>query len=504
MRSRSRGGVRSASTAVIAGFALSLTACRTARLPAPLSPAVGSRPAALIQLQRDIDALVAAPALEHSYWGVLVMSLKTDDQLYSWNAHRLLMPASTMKIVTMAAAAERLGWDYTFETRLMAAGPIDGGVLDGDLVVVGSGDPSIIASAGLFAEWADRLKAAGIRTISGRLVGNDNRFDDEGLGFGWSWDDLAEGYSASIGALQYNENTVDATITPGPQPGAPATVVLTPAGSGIVLENRIQTAPAGTTATIGVRRRPGTTKLELRGSVPLGFTAPPRVVSVENPTLFFVTALRDALMAKGIEVRGPAVDIDDLTDAPTATSAAPVITYRSPPLSELGSTLMKESQNLYAETLLKTLDASPSGAAIEGGRAATKSVLQQWGIPPTELIQMDGSGLSRYDYLTANLLTGILAHIARNDKLRGPLEATLPIAGRDGTLAGRMKNTPAEGNARAKTGSMTNVRALAGYVTTADGEPLVFAILANNFDAPATPVTQTIDAIVVRLATFRR
>lgn len=507
MRSRSRSPgstVRSASTAAIAGFVLSLASCRAGRPPVQLTPAAASTPAAVAGLQRDIDALIAAPPLAHGYWGVLVASLKTGDTLYSLNAHRLLMPASTMKIVTMAAAAERLGWEYSYETRILAAGAIDGGVLNGDLVVVGSGDPSIGAGSGVFTDWADRLKALGIHAIDGRLVGDDNRFDDEELGFGWSWDDLAEGYAAGIGALQYNENTVAATIAPGAQPGAPAVIVVAPGGSGLVLDNRIRTTAAGTMATVSARRRPGSARLELRGAVPIGFSAPPRIVSVDNPTLFFVSALRDALVARGIDVRGPAVDLDDLSDPPVNPGAAPLITHKSPPLSELAATLMKESQNLYAETLLKTMDDSAHGASIEGGRAATKSVLQQWDLPPAELIQMDGSGLSRYDYLTANVLAGVLAHIAHSDRLRGPFEASLPIAGRDGTLSGRMNGTGAEGNARAKTGSMSNIRALAGYVTTADGEPLTFAILANNFETPAAPLTQAIDAIVARLATFRR
>src|SRR5262245_59265270 len=170
-------------------------------------PATGSVPPALIRLQHDIDSLLTAPALSHGFWGVLVKSLKTDETLFSLNADRLLMPASNLKIVTLAAAAERLGWSYRYETRVFASGPIEAGTLHGDLIVVGSGDPSIggrdEALASVFDTWAGELKALGIRRIEGGVVGDDRAFDEERLGPGWTWDDLGEGYSAGISALQF-------------------------------------------------------------------------------------------------------------------------------------------------------------------------------------------------------------------------------------------------------------------------------------------------------------
>jgi D-alanyl-D-alanine carboxypeptidase/D-alanyl-D-alanine-endopeptidase (penicillin-binding protein 4) len=243
-------------------------------------------------------------------------------------------------------------------------------------------------------------------------------------------------------------------------------------------------------------------RLELRGSIPLAAAPATLTVSVDNPTLFFVSALRQSLIAHGIDVRGPAVDIDEVRDAP-ARPRVPLVTHRSAPLSLLATRLMKVSQNLYAETLLKTL-AATSPRTAERGRSEAATALQAWGVGPESLIQRDGSGLSRYDYVTADALVTILGHVDGDERLRAPFEAALPIAGRDGTLANRMKGTAAEGNARAKTGSMANVRGLSGYVTAADGEPLVFSILANNFETPAATITDAADKIVVRLATFSR
>ena len=469
------------------GIALSVGACATTNPRAlpdpPARPALPSSPA-LVQLQRDVDFILAQPLLGHGFWGVLVKSLNTDDTLYAVNAGRLMMPASNMKVVTLAAAAERLGWDYRYETRFLAAA-------DG-------------AADRVFGDIADRMKQLGIRTIAGRIVGDDHALDDQMLGFGWSWDDLADDYAAGVSALQFNENAVRATVAPGPAVGDSAAVSLSASGGGLTIVNAVTTGAPGTPPTITTHRLPGRAWLELRGSIPLDAAASNLTVSVDNPTLFFVTALRNALIAHGIDVHGPAVDGDEVANGRAPAGASPLLSYQSAPLSTLALRLMKASQNQYAETFLKTMGAAAGTPTAAGGRTVAQTILERWGVPAGALIQRDGSGLSRYDYVTPEALVTILTHIDRDDRLRGPFEASLPIAGRDGSLSNRMKGTPAEGNARAKTGSMSNVRALSGYVTTADGEPLAFAIIATNFEVPADAITGATDAIVVRLAAFRR
>jgi serine-type D-Ala-D-Ala carboxypeptidase/endopeptidase (penicillin-binding protein 4) len=477
---------------------LASIACRSAASERPASPARA------VSIQKDIDAILAQPALASGYWGVLVTSLRSGETVYALNARKLMMPASTMKIVTLAASADRLGWDYTYTTRFSSVGRIEKGALDGDVIVAGTGDPSFGTADGsaerAFDACAERLKALGVRTILGRIVGDDSAFDDDGLGFGWSWDDLPDDYAAGVSALQYNENAVRITVAPGPAPGEIAAVALDPPDSGLTAENQLRTTPEGSAVSIEARRLPGSSRLELRGSIPLGSVPATRVVSVDNPTLFFVKALRNGLIARGIDVRSAAVDIDDMSEAPRLRDhAVELFTHRSPPLSMLAVRLMKASQNLYAETLLKTIGAAAGTPTGLAGRMAVQAALQTWGIAPESLILRDGSGLSRYDYVTAETLVTILSHVAADDRLRGPFEASLPIAGRDGTLAARMRGTPAEGNVRAKTGSMANVRALSGYATTAAGEPLAFSIIANNFEAAGSVVTDAIDAIVARL-----
>ena len=450
---------------------------------------------------------------------MLVQSLRNGETLFAWNPQKLLLPASNMKLVTLAAAAAELGWDYTYRTQLFARGPINGGVLAGDLIVVGSGDPSIGNVDGsadrVFGEWADRLKQLGVTRIEGRIVGDDNAFDDEILGFGWSWDDLTEDFAAGVGALQFNENGIRLSVSPGPAPGSAAGISVDPPESGIVVVNSIRTGAAGAATNLSAHRLPGQMTLVVAGTVPAGAAAPAVLtLAVDNPTLFFVQALRRSLIARGIDVRGPAVDMDDLGTPIDRAGATPVAEHRSPPLSVLAVRLMKVSQNQYAETFLKTLglDRTEREASAEQhgeatavkGRTVAQRLFQDWGVDAGSLIIRDGSGLSRYDYLTAQALVTILAHVYKDAKLYEAFAASLPTPGTDGTLANRLKGTAAEHRLRAKTGSMSQVRTLSGYLTTGDDEPLVFSILANNFDTTADVINRATDAMIVKLAEFSR
>ncbi len=475
-----------------ASLAAALVACHPA-----VPPATANRPGS--SLQQQIDTLIGAPELAHGYWGVLVKSLRTGAVLYAHDENKLLLPASNMKILTTAVAASRLGWQYTYETDVVAAGESTGGILHGDLVVVGSGDPSM-TSAGpdsTFSRWASRLRTAGLHRIDGRIIGDDHRFIDDRLGFGWSWTDLAEDYSAGVSALQVDEDVVRVTLTPGRTPGAIAAVSASPAYT--ALNNSVVTGAADSTPTVESRRLGDTKPVYLRGSVPLGGAPVVVALAAERPTTFFVTRLRAALIAQGIDVAGPAIDLDDIVE-PVPTRRTLLFAHQSAPLGVLATRLMKVSQNLYAEAFLKTLGAENGNPTWDGGRAALRETLSQWGIDSSDVVVADGSGLSRYDFVTPAAVVAVLAHVYGDPTLKEPFMATLPIAGRDGSLAQRMKGTAAEGNVLAKTGSMTRVRAVSGYATTADGEPLAFSIIANNFDVAPEAITSTADAIMVKLA----
>ncbi len=351
------------------------------------------------------------------------------------------------------------------------------------------------------------IRARGITAIEGRVIGDDNAFEDEGLGSGWAWDDLAYGYSTPIGGLDFSENSVTLAFRPGAAVGDPVAIEARPEGSNLQIASTVKTIASDGRLDIELRRLPGSLHLDVTGSVPIGRTDVTQTVSVDNPTDFVVSAFRQALINQGVRVSGEAVDVDSLPAPPDLASAEVLITYTSPPLAEIGKVLLKVSQNLYADTLLKAMGRPAAGggpATARDGRKAVQDVLQGWGIAPDRYVQADGSGLSRYNYLNADVLVAVLTRMYRDERHRVPFTDALPVAGVDGTLAGRMKGTKAQGNARAKTGSIANTRSLSGFVTSADGEPLVFSMIASSFNAPAADAVAIIDRAVVRLAEFRR
>jgi serine-type D-Ala-D-Ala carboxypeptidase/endopeptidase (penicillin-binding protein 4) len=462
-------------------------------------------------LRADLAGAFGAPAFSNAVWGVVVRSLRTGETLYAHQPRTFLMPASNMKVVTMAVAAERLGWDFTFQTRVVASGIIDGlGVLHGDLVIIGSGDPSLggrpTSGPAIVDAWADEIRAAGITAIDGRVIGDDNAFDDEALGAGWAWDYLSASYAAPMGGLEFNEDVVQIVLTPGAAAGDPVTAEVRPDTSGLKVSVAAQTGAGNAELDVNLSRLPGSRTLRVTGTIPLGRAPVARTVSVDNPTIFAAGALRRALVARGVPVSGEAVDIDTLPAAPDLSSAPTLVTYTSPALAEIGKVLLKVSQNLYADTILKRLGAPAAGGAAttSAGLKAVQEVLGRWGIAPDRYLQVDGSGLSRYNYLTADVVASVLAHVASDERLRAAFADGLPVAGVDGTLANRMKGTKAQGNARAKTGSIANARALSGYVASAEGEPLVFSMIVNNFNVPQSEADAIMDRAVVRLAEFRR
>jgi D-alanyl-D-alanine carboxypeptidase/D-alanyl-D-alanine-endopeptidase (penicillin-binding protein 4) len=488
-------------------FALLLPTVRGVRLQGAAAPQPQSD--GLTQLARSIGEQLNTPVLERATFGIAVRSLDRDEPIYEMNARKLLLPSSAMKIVTLAGAADQLGWDYTFSTRLVGTGPIRDGALAGDLVVIGSGDPSIDDWDGqattLFHQWADLLKGAGITRINGRIVGDDNAFSDEPLGAGWAWDDLAASYATAIGALQYNENTAQLVISAGRAAGEPGRVEVTPPGAPVTVRNAVMTTAPAVPVALFIRPSPRGPYLDVRGTVPLNGVQHLRNVSVENPTLYFANAMRRALAANGIEVKGATVDIDDLPAPISVDGVQPLLVHQSAPLTNLAATMMKMSQNLYAETMLRAVGAHDIGiGSFETGRAALQRTLDAWGISPSDVMIADGSGLSRYNLLTADALVTILARVAADERLRDRFAAALPVAGRDGTLSERMRHTAADGNVRAKTGSMSGARSLAGYVTDADGERLAFAVIANNYDASSDTISRTVDGIAIQLASLRR
>lgn len=469
-----------------------------------------SRPAGAAALRATLDSVFADTALTQAHWGVLVRSLDDGEVIYRQNAEKLFVPASNMKLVTGAAALQALGPAYRYRTRVLAAGPVRDGALRGDLIVVGSGDPTLSVRFGgdaraVFRAWADSLRARGIRRVTGNLVGIDSVFDDVPLGRGWAWDDLDAAYSAEISGLQFNEGAIAVRVYAGRAVGDAGVVVLDPPTAYVPVVNQTRTVAAGRAGWLDATREPQGAGLRLRGEVPLGSDALNERFATRNPTAYFVGVLRETLREAGVAVEGAAIDADEWPErATSAAGAAPLFTHASPPLAEILPAYLKPSQNQIAETLLRTLGRELRGeGSSRAGAAAEDSVLRAGGLPTARrLVIADGSGLSRYNLVSPAFLADLLTRMAQGPHAQ-LWQAALPVAGVDGTLASRLRGTPAERNVHAKTGTLSSVRALSGYLTTAAGERLVFSMLANHHARAAADVDRVVDAALARLAEWR-
>jgi len=450
----------------------------------PSAPA----PSPAQQLVRTLDTLFATPPADRLMWGVSVR-VPGGEPLYQRNAGLLLHPASNMKLLTLAAAAERLGWDFRFQTAIRSTTPVESdGAVRGDLVVIGGGDPTISRrhdGQATLAHLADLVWQRGVRRIEGRVIGDGSAFGGTSYGEGWQWDDLPFSYAAPVSALIYNENTAEFVVSPGPSAGARAQVTLVDAAAAVDVINRITTVASGTARRLSIDRTPDDPRVTIRGEVPLGYTPFKQSLAIADPPAYFARAFRLALIARGIAVEGPARS--SVTDPPGRLiddERGLSIRHQSPPLREMATTLMKVSQNLYAEVLFHALSRSVGDQAT--GADAIALALSSWGADAADVVAADGSGLSRYDLTSAAALDALLSRMFTAPAHRGPWLASLPTAGVDGTLERRMKGTPAEGRVHAKTGTIAYVRALSGYAQTADDEWVQFVILANNFAGKVT------------------
>ena len=461
------------------------------------------------RLRAELQAVFSDQKADQAQWSVEFYSLRDAEILYQLNPSRLMVPASVQKMLTSAAAAERLGWEFRFTTRLLSTAPIGlDGTIDGDLVVVGNGDPSINPRHPdrwrAFDDWAAALKAKGLRIVSGRLIGDDNAFAEPAWGFGWSWDDLHYGYGAEPSALQFNENAVEVMVGPGLEVGSRAIISTSPLGNGLVVDHGVTTVAAGETTRVSIARMPNNAFLAVRGQI--AADAKPLVLeaSAENPTRFYVTALREALARNGIFVAGGVADVDELRDPMKHDALHELLVDHSPPLTDLVDVTLKWSRNIYAESMLLSMAPPEEPATGARGLERMRDTLRQWGLVDDAYIARDGSGLSRYNYVTGDAVIRLLAHLWGDPRHGVTFQSTLPVAGMSGTLANRMKGTVAEGRVRGKTGTMSHVRSLAGYLTTLEGEPIVFSLIANDFRVPAGEIDAVMDDALIRVVQFQR
>jgi D-alanyl-D-alanine carboxypeptidase/D-alanyl-D-alanine-endopeptidase (penicillin-binding protein 4) len=479
---------------------------RATPLPATASknpaPSASNAPADLA-LAQEIDRAIDESDLAQARWGVFVVSMSDGRVLYSRNGDKLFTPASNMKIYTTAAALDLLGADYQWRTSVYAGKqPDSNGLIDGDLTLYGRGDPGLDSSRkdGLPA-LALQLRERGVRRVRGNVIGDESYFRGEMYGLGWQWNDVQWYFGAEPSALTIDANAIELTIAPGSKFGNAATVKLQCENRYFHLTNNTTTGERAAPTSIGINRGLSDNEIRVWGEFPTGGRGFTAYLSVYNPALWSATLFKGALLAQGITVDGEPRSRDFRSaeaEKFDPQKAFEIVFAEGRTLGEIVHQTNKESNNLYAELILRTLGKERGSLAPdpdprknrergddEAGVAVVKSWLDRNSIPTNGLAIRDGSGLSRLDLVTPEATARLLVAITKTNSA-AVFHDSLPIAGRDGTLKPRLLSEA--GKVFAKTGSLTYDHSLSGYATTQNSEGLAFSIFCNDATGHTDPV----------------
>ncbi|MGH9722000.1 MAG: D-alanyl-D-alanine carboxypeptidase/D-alanyl-D-alanine endopeptidase [Bryobacteraceae bacterium] len=450
--------------------------------------------------------LETSPVAQRGFVGVQIVDLESGETLFESGEKRYFVPASNTKLFTTALGLMRLGPDHRFHTMVVAAQPPDAeGRIAASITLVGAGDPNLSGRAipyrvngpppeplTAIEELAAQIVASGVKRIDGDVIGDDTAFLYEPFPDGWALNDPLWEYGAPVSALSVDDNTFTLTV----RPGNPARVSLRPALDYFRIDNRVR---EGAARQVRIDREPGSNVLRIWGEMPAKDAGLSRSLAVDDPALYAAETLRDALVRRGVAIRGRAVARHFFPgDSPPAPPAGTELARRtSPPLLESLRVIDKVSQNLHAEMLLRSVGrARRQTGSMATGLAELHEFLTEAGIDPQEVRFRDGSGLSRMNLVTPAAIVRLLRYMYASAQ-REQWMALLPVGGEDGTLRLRMQNTAAARRIHAKTGSLAHVAALSGYANRAGGGTLGFSILTNNQAAPAGEARALIDRICV-------
>jgi serine-type D-Ala-D-Ala carboxypeptidase/endopeptidase (penicillin-binding protein 4) len=468
-------------------------------------------------LHGRIEAILDRSDARRGLWGIVVASLPDGKVLYSWNADHLFAPASNMKLFTTAAALERLGPEFEFQTTVESDAQPDAEGIVQDLILVGRGDPNISNRVlpyqynsqsddppdKVLRELADKTAARGIREVRGDIVVDDRYFVYEPFGGHWSVEDLQWGYGAPVTALAFNDNLLRLHVLPGTKDGDPATVLLDPIADGLEINNRVLTSAARTTKEIFAQRLPGSAILDVWGEIPAGSPEDDDSVAIPDPPRLAAELFKRDLEALGITIRGqvrvlelPRFQAANMEDSLARDPGRVVLAeHVSLPLRDAIKVVNKVSQNLHAEMLLRVIGRETANyGSVTVGLRVLKEFAGEAGIEPEEFYFTDGSGLSRLNLVTPSAIVKLLAFMARSPHFEDYFDS-LPIAGVDGTLGTRFVRSSAAGKIHAKTGSLGHVNALSGYMELPSGRKLAFSILVNNHALKYSGAVKVLDAV---------
>jgi serine-type D-Ala-D-Ala carboxypeptidase/endopeptidase (penicillin-binding protein 4) len=458
------------------------------------------RASPLENIQTQIAKYLKRPGVRSAKWGIQILDPATNTVLVEVNPDTTFLPASVLKVVTTSAALEKLGPGFRFRTGVYASGPVNmDGTVEGDLILVGRGDPNLMDPYGeviekpALLELAEKLRQAGITSVDGNIIGDDSYFDNRSFGRGWTAGELKSLYGAPVNALSINNNVVWVHMRPTKYKNR-IIVETEPRTSYFNIKNQAITGSSRARRTASVRLVRGTNTLVVSGVLPSSRTHSQYII-LEKPAEATATMLKEELERQGINVRGKvyAAHQGEVSEE-VRNSWSLLAEHASPPLIRALEIINKRSQNLHAEMLLRILGAEFKGEGTnEAGLQAIRDFLVEAGIDSEKIRLDDGCGLSRENLLTPRFQTSLLEFLSKRDYFDLFLN-TLAVSGTDGTLKHRLAATEVKGSIHAKTGTLNGVTTLSGYINTLSGRNLIFSIFANHVTA-TNKVKKTIDEI---------
>jgi len=470
----------------------------------------------IVRFSERVQAALASTGNDKAFWGLIVSDSDSGEVIYSFNAGRYFMPASNAKLFTTAMALATLGPDFRIRTTVeSAAEPDSAGHLQGDLVLVGRGDANLSSRVIPFveraehngppekalADLADQVVAAGVKEVSGDVIGDDSYFAPERYPPGWGIDDAVWSYGAAVSALAVNDNYISVILRPGATIGAPLVYSAAPWPGIYEMRNDTQTTAAGTEPKLRLERDADSQTFHLTGTLPLDAPARELQLAVTQPSENAAAILKQLLEARGVRVggRSRARHGDRNAQLQAAAPMHRLAEHASPALVQDVRLTNKLSMNLHAELLLRVAAREKTGAiTMDDALAFAANFRQSIGIAPDDVQMTDGSGLSRGDLVTPQSLVQLLGY-AQRQPWGAEFVASLPVAGQDGTLENRMRGTAAAGQVHAKTGLVEHVNSLSGYATTRRGAHLIFAIFGNNTGTHGREAINAVDSICVAM-----
>jgi D-alanyl-D-alanine carboxypeptidase/D-alanyl-D-alanine-endopeptidase (penicillin-binding protein 4) len=441
-----------------------------------------------LPVEKQIDRLVEDSLLQKGMTGIRIIDANSGDLIYELNGDKYFSPASNMKLITTIGALFLLGPEFRYGTPLVTNGSIRSDTLLGDLIICGKGDPTLTTAH--LRTMAQEVAHRGISVIKGDILFDDAYFDTIPYGPGWMWDDLQYDFSAPTNALSINRNCCSIHIMPGSKSGDMVRVHVAPATSAITVKNLAKTAEPED-ITVSTTYEDGKNKVTVQGTLPVNSDMKRFTRSIRDPAPVAAALLSEELHQQGILITGT-------VKSEKCSGAETLFIHVSQPLLKILYDLDKYSSNFIAEHILKTIGAVKVGipGTTEKGIEAIAECLQENALFGDDIIQRDGSGLSRYNLITPEQITSLLHYLYFNFSFGPELMTVLPAGGIDGTLKNRFQSTATKGKVRAKTGTMTHVCALSGYCITSSGRILIFSIMMKDFSAPSSYIRDIQDRIV--------